>query len=53
MVGTPDSVSRATVLSLLAITTSYPTTLRSGAQSVTADRNTRRSNDTDKRKGVR
>ena len=31
----------------------YLTTLRSGAQSITADRNTRRSNGTDKRKGVR
>ena len=40
------------VLFLLIIIILYLTTLRSGAQSITADRDTRRSNNMDKRKGV-
>ena len=41
------------VSSSSAITLLYPATLRSGAQSVTADRDTGRSDGTDKRKEVR
>ena len=49
--GTAALVSSGTVF-LSVIMLSYLTTLRSGAQNIAADRDTRRSDGTDKRKGV-
>ena len=51
MVGTTVSVLLDTFI-LLVIAMSYLATLNNGAQSVTADRDTRRSDDISKRKGV-
>ena len=54
MVGTPPSPVIAGVeFSSSAIILLYPAVLRSGAQSVTADRNTRRNNGSNQYKGVR
>ena len=51
--GTPLSLIIAGIgVPLLAIILLYPAILRSGAQSVTVDRDTRRSNNSNKYKGV-
>ena len=52
IVGTPSFIIVIMKFSSSAIILSYLAVLRSGAQSVTADRDTRRSNNSGKYKGV-